>query len=994
MLGNGIPAGSFITAISNITGYKVLTLNNNVSITNNSLLTFVQNNANIVQSSISSVSTTANNYFIVSGATSLYGVANGQPIIGGRIPNSSVISNLTVGPAYNILGVSSNVNLGASTKIAIYPNVQPTSNFGYSISASRDGKWLYVGEPTTNSVYVYKYTYVNANSSLRQGDGVQTSFSYPSGASGSANDIKVYVNGVLKIPNYHYIKTPGQDIITFETPPSASEIINLVYEDHYAEVNRITTDDPDALGFGTSVSTNYDGTTVVIGAANSSVNSVTTLAYSGKTYVYERTAEIFVANGVATTFQLSNGLSGITTITTPDLITHPSATVDGVETDATFNVASNQAIFANAPARGSVVRVETNQFVNTLISYTDLSQEYSYYGTAVKTDSIGSIAFSGAPGYATTSSQNGAVFRLINIPKLYGNVVGSKSGFSIAANSTIRINDYLVKFGEILRPPYTPIYYSSNVDQVAATINAANIPYVTAGSTPNGALYISCTDSTASPMLRLRNEESDILGTLGITQWQLVQKLTNPIAQDTARFGEIIALSPDANSMVVGSTLSNTKTTVTFDSKTTTFDRFGTRLRDTVYQSGAAHLYEYQTAANESSTNYGSYAYATLIQDQFANSYDRYSSGVDISDNYLMVGAPHAHLLGNPVGAMYIYYNQNAAPVWQTIRSGRVDYDSRNIDRVYLYNSTTARLIAELPVIDLPYGYLPNSSESYIDYTINYDPAVYNVVPTTVSFSYDRKNAWGREQVGKLWWDINSIKYYDNTQGTNLERFNYWGLAFPGSTINVYEWIESDVLPKNYVGSSANNTPLYTVNDVYSAQVSVDEKTGQAVTKYYFWVKNSILANTKRPSAREIQTALISPRNNSEPFAAVINKNAIGIFNAQNLVSIDTNLAIEYKNTLEPQLVHGEWTMFDDGTDLGVAVEFLNKLNDSLTGQDISGRIVPDFNLPIGQKYGMSVDLRQSLFKDNYYARQLFIEKINQICIKYPMALTRSNAIA
>lgn len=981
VLGNGIPSGTYIANISNITGYKVLTLSSNVTVPSGSLLTFVGSNAGVIQTGVSSVTTSGNNYFIVSGATSLYNVANGQPFVSTAVPNGTVISNLVIGPAYNILGVSSNVNIDASTKIAIYPNVQPTSNFGYSISASGDGKWLYIGEPTTNSVYVYKYTYVNANSSLRQGDGTQTSFSYPTGSTGSANDIKVYVNGVLKIPNYDYIKAPGQDIITFDIAPSASDIINLVYEDHYAEVNRIVTDDPDASGFGTSVSTNYDGSTVVVGAANSSVNSVTTLTNSGKTYVFDRTAEIFVANGVATTFQLSNALSSLTTITTPDLIADPSVTVDGVDTTATFNTTVNQVTFANAPARGSIVRVETNQFVNTLISYTDIGQENSNYGTAVKLDRDGTTAFSGAPGYATSSTQNGAVFRLINVPKMYGNILGTKTGFTVTANNSIRINDYLVTFS------------GGNATSVVNNINAANIPYVTSGLVSNGAIYISSSDTNSTVKLRIRNEYGDPLTAMGITQWKLVQKLTNPIAQDTARFGEILALSPYANSMVVGSTLSNTKTTVTFDSKTTTFDRSGTRFRDTVYRSGAAHLYEYQALANEDSQNYGSFAYASLIQDQFANSYDRYASGVDISDNFLMVGAPHAYLLGNPVGAMYIYYNQNAAPVWQTIRSGGVDFDSRNIDRVYLYNSTTARLIAELPVIDLPYGYLPNSSESYIDYTINYDPAVYNQVPTTTSFSYDRKNAWGRQQVGKLWWDINSIKYYDNTQGDNVERFNYWGLAFPGSTVNVYEWIESDVLPKDYVGSSANNTPLYTVNDVYCSQVTVDEKTGQAITKYYFWVKNSILANTKRPSAREIQTALISPRNNSEPFAAVINKNAIGIFNAQNLVSIDTNLAIEYKNTLEPQLVHGEWTMFDDGSDLGVAVEFLNKLNDSLTGQDDSGRIVPDFNLPIGQKYGMSVDLRQSLFKDNYYARQLFIEKINQICIKYPMVLTRSNAI-
>ena len=191
--------------------------------------------------------------------------------------------------------------------------------------------------------------------------------------------------------------------------------------------------------------------------------------------------------------------------------------------------------------------------------------------------------------------------------------------------------------------------------------------------------------------------------------------------------------------------------------------------------------------------------------------------------------SPSANILSNPTGAMYIYYNKNAEPVWQSIRSGGVDYDSRKVDRVYIYNSTTAQLIADLPVYDIINGFLPNESETFVDYTVNYDPAVYNHVPTTVSFNYDRKSAWGKEKVGKLWWDTNSIKYYDNTQGTLLDRFNYWGLAFPASTVNVYEWIESSTPPSQYTGSNALNTPLYTINDVYTTSIEVDNTTGLAV---------------------------------------------------------------------------------------------------------------------------------------------------------------------
>jgi len=986
VLGNGIPVGTYITNISNITGYKVLTLSSNVTIPSGNLLTIVNNNSSVIQSGVTSVTTTGNNYFIISGAQSTYLIANGQPIVGSNLANGTVISNLAIGPAFNILGVNSNVNLSNSEKIAIYPNVQPTSNFGYSISASGDGKWLYVGEPVTNSVYVYEYANLATSTSTRIGDGHTTSFSYPIGApsTASANDIKVYVSGVLKVPNLDYIKTPGQTVITFDNPPAANAAILISYESHYVETNRIVTDDPQASMFGASVSTNYDGSVVVIGAANSAATFSTTFSNAGKTYIYDRTAEIFTADGSTSTFQLSNAFANLTTITTPTLVTNPAVTVDGIDdtANATFNLVANQVTLATAPQSGSIVRVETNQFINTKIATTDVGQQNSNYGTAVKVSNDGSSAFSSATGYGLTSSQNGVIFYLKNIPQQYGTAIGTQSNFTMIANNAVRINDYLVTFT------------GGSVQQTVTDINNVNIPYVTASVLANNAISISSSDTVSAVKLRLRNEVGNPLTLMGITQWQTIQRLNNPLAQDTAHFGEILSLSADSNTLVVGSTLSNTKTRVTFDKAITTFDGAGLRFIDTVYQSGAAHVYEYQAVTDENYASYGNFAYATLLNDQFAKSYDRYGSGIDISDNFIMVGAPHANILNNATGAMYVYYNQNAQPVWQSIRSGGVDYDSRKVNRVYLYNSTTAKLIADLPVYDLINGFLPNESESYIDFVINYDPAVYNKVPTNVSFSYDRKNAWGKEKLGKLWWDTNSIKYYDNTQGKIIDRFNYWGLAFPGSKVNVYEWIESLVPPSQYVGSNANNVPLYTINDVYTSAVEIDSGTGQAVTKYYFWVKNSTLTNAIRPSALEIQGYLTVPRASSEPFAAVISQDSIAVFGASNLISVDTNLAIEYKDVLKPQLVHSEWTMFDDGSDLGVADEFLNKLSDSLTGQDVSGRIVPDPALPIGQKYGMSVMPRQSLFNKQFTGRKLFIENINQVCQTFPMALTRGDVVA
>jgi len=999
VLGNGIPVGTYIKSISNITGYKVLTLSSNVTTPTGNLLTFVGSNLGITQSITSAATTTNNSHFIVNGYQSLYGVANGQPIVGANIANGTVISNLSIGSAYNLIGLTNAATISANQKIGIYPNVTPSSAFGTSISASGDGNWLFIGEPATNSVYVYKYSNVAvAATSTRTGDGSSTSFSYPINATGlnlSARDIKVYVNSVLKVPGLDYIKTPSQESITFDVAPPNNSIINLIYESSFTEVNRIITDDPEVSGFGTSVSTNNDGRIVVIGAPGSTATTDTSYTNAGKTYVFERTAENFVATGTTSTFQLSNALVGLTTITTPNVITHPSVTVDGANVAATFNYTTNQVVLAAIPSSGSIVNVETNQFIPIKIATTDVGQQNSNFGQAVKLSQNGSLAFSSAPGYSQSSSQNGAVYRLVNVPRMYGNIVGNKTNFIVTANSSIRINDYLVTFGQTLRPPYSTIYYNSDVYQAANTINAAKIPYITAGVISNGAIYISSSDLHSTSKIYMRNEYGNPLSTMGIDQWQSVQKMFNPLVQDTARFGEILSISPDANTLVVGSTLSNTRITTTFDSAKTTFDRATVRYVDIVYRSGAAHVYEYQTSATETASDQGSFAYATLLNDKFAGALDRYASGVDISNNFILVGAPYAKILGNNTGAMYVYYNKNAQPIWKNIRSEGEKFDSRIVERVYLYNTKSSRLIADLPVYDLTHGALPNSAESYIDYTINYDPAVYNHVPTTVSFAYDRKNAWGSEKVGTLWWDTNSIKYYDASQGNTLEKFNKWGLAFPASTVTIYEWIESDQLPKDYATSYPLTQPLYTVNDVYSSQIVIDENTGQPVTKYYFWIHNSTNStNSSRPSALELQSYIANARNSSEPFAAIVGTNAFAVFNAQNIITDDTNLVIEYKDTLKPQLVHSEWTMFDDGTDLGVAIEFINKLNDSLTGQDASGRIIPDPNLPIGQKYGMDTAPRQSLFNNQYFARQLYVEKINNICKTYPMVLTRSEAIA
>ena len=57
-------------------------------------------------------------------------------------------------------------------------------------------------------------------------------------------------------------------------------------------------------------------------------------------------------------------------------------------------------------------------------------------------------------------------------------------------------------------------------------------------------------------------------------------------------------------------------------------------------------------------------------------------------------------------------------------------------------------------------------------------------------FFKDLKNHWGPNEVGTLWWDLTNTKYIDYEQGELEYRRLNWGKLFPGTQINVYEWVE------------------------------------------------------------------------------------------------------------------------------------------------------------------------------------------------------------
>ena len=885
---------------------------------------------------------------------------------------------------------------------AIHYNLDSGSRFGSAVAMSQDGSWLYVTDPVNSQVYVYQYVTVSADYAHHTGNGSDYVFDFPNEASGKdleATDISVYLNGKLLVPgvDYEKVTTPGPDQITLTNipyPPGAGDTILLYYRDYYKLQNIITSDNPGDINYGHALATDATGRMLLI-SDNQLPGSLGTSTYdnNGSVTVLQRVSESFTATAGQTVFTTALDFSGLkNTAATGNYSIDPVVFTDQYQavlyTD--YTLAGNTITFIKGLNPGTIVTVETQMFTivesldNTLVPQTGMQ-----FGDSVAITADGNTIFIGAPGYRYNNNQNGVVYRYVNLGRKYNTITGTVANPVLTPNSTFYINDHLVQFT------------TGRTQNIIDSINNARIPGISASLSDN---FVSISSDPLVTSLGVSITEINLLGTgayvydnssvlaaLGMTQYSRLQPLFSPLLQDTERFGERISISPDNLKLVVGATVSNNQLITTFDGNRTSWDNGTTRqFVDKIYRSGNAHVYEYQASATETAADPGGFSHATNLTTNNISSNSLFSTAVAISDNWIMIGAPNGKVHGVAAGVLYTFNNPDSGSIWQVIRQQGTKFNSSLISHAYLYDSKTRTKITDLTVLDPVYGKNLPAVVKNIDYIVNYDPAVYTNAPTTIGFNTNIRGSWHKDKVGTVWWDTNSIKYYDFEQGDVLYKMNNWGLGFPQSAIAIYQWIESDLLPSAWARNYPDRLPLYIKNDVYTTKTQIDPRTLQAVTKYYFWIRNG---TEKNISTRELQARLANTRITTDPFIAVLDTNAVALYNCDGMITDTTSLIIK-TDTGSDSIVHTEWGMFDDGSDLGGATEFYNKVRDSLAVQDPNGRTVPDLSLPVKQLYGTSIRPRQTVFSDPYAARKLFVNEVNLICATQPMKLLRERAIA
>lgn len=313
-------------------------------------------------------------------------------------------------------------------------------------------------------------------------------------------------------------------------------------------------------------------------------------------------------------------------------------------------------------------------------------------------------------------------------------------------------------------------------------------------------------------------------------------------------------------------------------------------------------------------------------------------------------------------------YLEYGTPIrWQT---ELVDTDY--IQNAILYDPETGNKTFDLNLWDPFKGVLPGFMDNEIHYINDTDPANYNTARTL----------FGKDQVGKVWWDTSTVKYTWYEQGPLEERAKNWGRAFPGSAITVCEWVESKALPNNWKG---DGVPRWI--DKYVTERRLDSN-GEYKQMYYYWVMNRTKVDNrvKRDLNRKVDTRTLAryianPVGYGIKLLTAISNDTLLVSNVEKDIDQEVNLQVNINNAKNNEGInHTAWKLLrENDPDNRIPDYLVDKLVDSICGQDVLGNAVPAENLSEIERYGIAVRPRQTMFKDLQESRRLLVSKLNEI---------------
>ena len=465
--------------------------------------------------------------------------------------------------------------------------------------------------------------------------------------------------------------------------------------------------------------------------------------------------------------------------------------------------------------------------------------------------------------------------------------------------------------------------------------------------------------------------------------FEMVQHLTGPKGIANEKFGTVVKYGTDR--LAVHSAGGDLTSITEFDGGITAFDNGTTLFNTSLIDTGEVFVYE--LLGNR-------YVYADKLE--FADSKALYfGKTMFINGNHIYVGIPsYKRDDNNSRGTLLDYRSTPNTKLWEKIRSARPLVDLSRFKGISLYNKNTNQVTEYIDYIDPAQGKIAGTAETELSFKTTYDPCTYNIATDTTVVK-DETMFNTTDNVGKLWWDIDAVRFlnpYSNT-GNIFTTSNTMNEVFPGTEVEVYEWVESTLLPSEWDEEADTETALAQGisgkskygDNAYSTRRVYDEEAQKFTTFYYYWVRNKKTtpdAPGRTLSAADVQELIRDPSGAGLKFATMLDKNEWTLHNLQSSITgDDTVLKFAYWNINETDKnVHNQYKIITDGLATSLPKTDLElKWFDSLIGFDNQGRPVPDRQLTERDRYGILNDPRQSIFVNRIEALKQLVERTNSV---------------
>jgi len=473
-------------------------------------------------------------------------------------------------------------------------------------------------------------------------------------------------------------------------------------------------------------------------------------------------------------------------------------------------------------------------------------------------------------------------------------------------------------------------------------------------------------------------------------EYRIKQKLESLEENPDEFFGASVAISPATEQVVVGAKNSPYLIFTNFDSNSTTFDLARTTFSTRKGYPGAVYVFELKS---------NQYILSEKLESEFV-SFESFGFSVDCTASKIVVGSPNysKDFLSDSPGKIRLFKKLNASSAWNVIAS---ETDLVNLDLVttaFVYDNENKIKLAEVEIVDHFKNKIIGAADQEIKYKTLYDPAIYSV--GTEEQAVDQSQPWREKHIGEVWWNLDTVKWINYEQGDVAYRSGNWNRLAEGASIDVYEWVESRLLPSEWaeladtaegLSEGISGQPLYSDDTVYSVKEIFNVNTGLLTESlYYFWVTGKTTIpeiNNRKLSISAVESLIENPVASTLPIIGLIAADQFLAFNFDSIISNnDSYLNIEYRNnTARLNPVHNEYQLLTEGQADSLPNEYLErKWIDSLVGFDTRGNTVPDIDLAPKQRYGLLFRPRQSMFVDRKKVLKIVVDTVNKILTSRP----------